>query len=58
VAAALLAIDVPREVVAEEYMLSEGANRASIERAIDGILESVLSMKFDRAKLRAALVST
>lgn len=58
VAAALLSIDVPREVVAEEYMLSEGASRASIESAIDGILESMSSIKVDRAKLRAALIAT
>jgi protein-tyrosine phosphatase len=57
IAGALLAIEVPREVVAEEYMLSDGADRASIERAIDGILESLPSLEVDRTMLRAALTS-
>lgn len=55
IAAALLAVDVPRGIVAEEYMLSEGADRASIELAIDGILESLPSFGVDRAKLCAGL---
>jgi protein-tyrosine phosphatase len=57
IAGALLAIDVPREIVAEEYMLSEGADRASIESAIDGILESLPSLEIDRTRLRAALAA-
>jgi protein-tyrosine phosphatase len=57
IAAALLAIDVPRAVVAEEYMLSEGADRASIELAIDGILEWLPSIEADRMRLRAALTA-
>ncbi len=57
VAAALLSINVPREVVAEEYMLSEGAGRASIDLAIDGILEWLPSLQVDRTNLRAALVT-
>ncbi len=57
VAAALLSIDVPREVVAEEYMLSEGAARASIDLAIDGILEWLPSFEAHRTRLRAALVT-
>jgi protein-tyrosine phosphatase len=57
IAAALLAIDVPREVVAEEYMLSEGADAVAIERAIDGILEWLPSSEVDVTKLRAALVT-
>jgi protein-tyrosine phosphatase len=38
IAAALVAIGVPREIVAEEYMLSDRADRPSIELALDGIL--------------------
>lgn len=57
VAAVLLSIDVPREVVAEEYMLSESADRASIELAINGILEWLPSLDVERARLRAALVT-
>jgi protein-tyrosine phosphatase len=57
VAAALLAIDVPRQVVAEEYMLSDGADRASIDLAIDGLIEALPSIEVDRTRLRAALVT-
>lgn len=57
VAAVLLSIDVPREVVAEEYMLNEGADRASIDLAIDGILEWLPVLEVDRTRLRAALVT-
>jgi hypothetical protein len=37
--------------------LSEGAERASIELAIDGILEWLPSIGVDRARLRAALTA-
>ncbi|WP_437980171.1 tyrosine-protein phosphatase [Sorangium sp. So ce117] len=57
IAAALLAIDVPRQVVAEEYMLSDGADRIAIDRAIEGILEWLPSAEVDRARLRGALSS-
>ena len=40
IAAALAIAGVPREIVVEEYMLSEGADRMSIERALNGILAS------------------
>lgn len=56
VAAALLSIGVPKEVVAEEYMLSDGADRASIDLAIDGILDWLPSIEADRSKLSAALL--
>ena len=56
IAAALLLVDVPREVVAEEYMLSEGADRSAIETAIEGILGGLPALPVDRKKLRAALV--
>ncbi|MGK4002079.1 tyrosine-protein phosphatase [Sorangium sp. So ce1036] len=55
IAAALLAIGVPRRVVAEEYMLSDGADPVAIERAIDGILAWLPSAELDGARLRAAL---
>jgi protein-tyrosine phosphatase len=55
VAAALLAIDLPRNVVAEEYMLSDGADRAAIDAAIDGILEWLPRCEIDRTRLRAVL---
>lgn len=57
IAAALLAIDVPREVVAEEYMLSDGAHRGSIEQAIDGLLGARAMLEAHRPGLRAALLS-
>lgn len=57
IAAALLAIDVPRQVVAEEYMSSDGADRASIELALDGIVEALPANEVDRARLRAALTA-
>jgi protein-tyrosine phosphatase len=56
IAAVLLALDVPRDVVAEEYMLSHGADRAAIDRAMDGILGWLPSIEADRARLRAALL--
>lgn len=55
IAAILLAIDVPRAVVAEEHMLSEGADRAAIEGAIDGLLGLLPALPTERARLRAAL---
>ena len=54
VAAILLSLDVPRQVVAEEYMLSEGADRPSIEQAIDGIADWLPSFPL-RTNLRTAL---
>jgi protein-tyrosine phosphatase len=57
IAAALLAIGVPRQVVAEEYMLSDGADPGAIDRAMDGILEWLPSAELDRTGLRVALTS-
>lgn len=57
VAATLLAVGVPRDVVAEEYLLSDGADPAAIARAIDGMLESPPFTEADRARLRVALVA-
>ncbi|EYF05140.1 tyrosine-protein phosphatase [Chondromyces apiculatus] len=56
IAAALLLVDVPREVVAEEYMLSEGADRSAIETAIEGILGERTALPIDRKKLQTALL--
>lgn len=55
IAAILLAIGVPRSVVAEEYMLSDGAERARIEVAIDGISDWLPTSGVDRERLRSAL---
>jgi protein-tyrosine phosphatase len=55
IAAALLAIDVPRQVVAEEYLLSDGADLVAINRAIDGILDWLPCAAVDETRLRAAL---
>lgn len=57
IAAALLAIDVPRQVVAEEYALSEGADSIAIERAINGIIDWLPTIEIERTRLRAALGS-
>lgn len=55
VAAALLAAGVPRAVVVDEYLLSEGADRAAIEVAVAGIVEWLPSIEAERARLRAVL---
>jgi protein-tyrosine phosphatase len=57
VAAALLLVGVPREVVAEEYMLSDGATRSSIELAIDGILDAQATLEVYRPGVRTALLA-
>lgn len=51
VASALAAIGVPRSIVAEEYMLSDGADRRAIELALDGIPAPLV----DSSALRLAL---
>lgn len=56
VATALLLVGVPREVVVEEYMLSEGADLALIQRAIDGLGDPARTLGLDPRKLRAALL--
>ena len=53
IAAALLLIDVPPAVVAEEYMLSEGADRAAIEREIEGVVGAAAAIEVDRGRLGA-----
>jgi protein-tyrosine phosphatase len=54
VAAALLAIGVPRGVVVEEYLLSDGADRRQIHRAVDGLLAAG-TFGVNGAALRAVL---
>ena len=58
VAAALLLLEVPRAAVIEEYLLSDGADRAAIQRAVEGILEGSGSLGVNRDRLRAALTGT
>lgn len=58
VAAALLLIDVPRSIIVEEFMLSEGAEQSAIERALDGLAAHATSLGVDRDRLRHALCST
>jgi protein-tyrosine phosphatase len=55
VAAALLLLEVPRTVVIEEYLLSEGTTRGPIEQAVRG-LEGALADLADREALRRALL--
>ncbi len=55
VAAVLHLHRVPREVIVEEYLLSDGGDRGAIERALDGIAEAADVLGVDRARLRAAL---
>ncbi|APR85179.1 Hypothetical protein A7982_10528 [Minicystis rosea] len=57
VAAALLALGIPRAIVAEEYMLSEGADARAIEQAIDGIVDFLPSIPAERDKLQRALIA-
>lgn len=57
IAAALLLLDVPPAVVIEEYLLSAGANRSSIQRAVDGILGGG-TLGVNPERLRAALTTT
>ena len=54
VAAALLLIGVPRAIVVEEYLLSDGTERRHIQRAVDGLLASAGTL-VNPAALRAAL---
>lgn len=54
VAAALLAIGVPRDIVIEEYLLSDGASLALITRALDGLASFALAAG-DLAALRQRL---
>lgn len=55
VAAALVLVGVPRSIVVEEYLLSDGGLRPNIERAIDGVLGGRARLTVDVAALRVAL---
>lgn len=56
VGAALLLCDIPRSIIVEEFLLSDGAERAAIERALDGIAGRETSLGVDRGHLRANLL--
>jgi protein-tyrosine phosphatase len=55
VAATLLLLGVEASVVAEEYMLSDGADLPSIELAIAGVTKHAAELGVDREALRRAL---
>lgn len=56
VACALRMIGVPREVVVEEFLLSDGAERELIERALDGACGARPDLAVDVRALRDALI--
>jgi protein-tyrosine phosphatase len=55
VAAVLLLLDVPRPIIVEEFLLSNGAQQSEIECAIDGLTLPGTLRGVDRARLREAL---
>ena len=55
IAAVLLALDVPTNVVVDEYLLSEGGDRKLIQRAIEGFGKAAFLPARDRAALRERL---
>jgi protein-tyrosine phosphatase len=55
VAALLTAIGVEREIVVEEYLLSDGVERAAIEGALDGLGDVRRSLRVDVDALTRAL---
>lgn len=56
VAASLLLVGLPRAVIIEEFLLSDGAEQASIELALDGIERARTPLQVDLAGLRRALL--
>lgn len=54
-AAALVLVGVPRSIVVEEYLLSDGGLRPNIERAIDGVLGGRARLTVNVTALRVAL---
>lgn len=56
IASALSLIGVPREIVVEEFLLSDGAERALIERALDGLDGARTPLAVDARSLRKALI--
>jgi protein-tyrosine phosphatase len=57
IAAVLLALEVPTNVVVDEYLLSEGSDRKLIQRAIQGFGKAPFLPARDRAALRQRLGS-
>jgi len=55
VAALLLLLEVPRDIVIEEYLLSEGASRSAIQLAVDGMQDAVAGPAEARRVRRALL---
>lgn len=55
VAALLLAVDVPPELIVEEYLLSDGAKAELFAKALDGLCASPVCDEGQRARLRACL---
>ena len=55
VAAVLLALGVPSQVVIEEYLLSEGADESLIRRAMEGLATFRFEGACDGARLRRQL---
>lgn len=55
IAAVLLALDVPTNIVVEEYLLSDGSDRTLIQRAIKGFGKEPFLPARDRAALRERL---
>ncbi|HEV8612700.1 MAG TPA: tyrosine-protein phosphatase [Gemmatimonadales bacterium] len=56
IAAALLLLDIPPEIVVEEYLLSDGATRGPIVQAVRGILASGGTLGVNPKNLRTALL--
>lgn len=56
VAATLLLLEVPRDVIVEEFLLSDGAERSLIEAALDGVAKAQRTLGVDVPGLRAALL--
>ena len=56
VAAALFFLGLPREVIVEEFLLSDGAERSLIEGALAGIAQTRATLGVDVPGLQAALL--
>jgi protein-tyrosine phosphatase len=56
VAAVLLLLGVPRDVIIEEFLLSDGAERASIVAALEGIARAQATLGVDVGRLRTAVL--
>ncbi len=56
VATALTLVGIPRDVIVEEFLLSEGAERSLIQGALDGLPASQIGASVDVRRLRIALL--